>query len=450
MSNLITQIENAEQRFEKAKSEWASNLESLQVMERGEEIDWQLLDDPSRLKARLERLGCFTEADAVGNHGPVDFNPLERILDTNELTGVEFLERGLVAARAVARVQIRDSRQRVIGHGTGTMVSSRLFMTNNHVLSDARAASFSTIQFDYLSGVSGDREPVSFRLMPGEFFVTNETLDFSVIAVESVNASGDIVESRGWSPLIPVSGKATVGERVNIVQHPGGERMQVAVRDNRVINVVDSFLHYRADTRPGSSGSPVFNEQWEMAALHHAGKPKRDSMGRILLVDGTPYTGDPLQIPKIDWEANEGIRISEIVRHVASLRLSGARKAFWEQTTSLPPTTDVWSLFGSQATIPGETASNSSPANGVIPSVDANGNPSWLFRLSFGPVDTAPVPNTFTQSPPIQGSSVQIVDNNYADDGADASSTASDLIEQFRHTGPYYDETADTLSLIHI
>lgn len=446
MSNLISQIENAEQRFEKAMPVWSRNLETLQEMEQGADINWVALDEPARLKARLERLGRFIEADAVGNLGPVAFNPLERILDSNELTGVEFLERGLVAARAVARVQIRDSEQRVIGYGTGTMISSRLFITNNHVLRNAHTASISTIQFDYISGLNGDRDPISFRLVPAEFFITNETLDFSIIAVEQLSSTGVAVESRGWSPLIPISGKATVGERVNIIQHPGGERMQVAIRDNKVINVVDSFLHYRADTQPGSSGSPVFNEQWEMAALHHAGKPKRDSMGRILLVDGTLFNGDREQISKIDWEANEGIRISEIVRHVASLHLSGVKKALWEQTISPPPITDVWSLSGSHRMESGEAKSGSRPANGVYHDLDENGHPSWLFRLSFAPVDTAPIPPASAQLPSSTANTVQIVDQNSSGNVADASRSATDLIERFGHTGLYYDEAEDTLA----
>ena len=31
--------------------------------------------------------------------------------------------------------------------------------------------------------------------------------------------------------------------------------------------------HYSTDTEAGSSGSPVFNDQWEVVALHHSVKP---------------------------------------------------------------------------------------------------------------------------------------------------------------------------------
>jgi V8-like Glu-specific endopeptidase len=32
-------------------------------------------------------------------------------------------------------------------------------------------------------------------------------------------------------------------------------------------------VQYTTDTLPGSSGSPVFNDNWEVVALHHAGGP---------------------------------------------------------------------------------------------------------------------------------------------------------------------------------
>jgi endonuclease G len=56
---------------------------------------------------------------------------------------------------------------------------------------------------------------------------------------------------------------------------------------------------------PGSSGSPVFNDQWEVIALHHWGEPT---------IMTTP---DGKELRK---DVNEGIRISAIVRALTTLR----------------------------------------------------------------------------------------------------------------------------------
>ncbi|RWK46883.1 MAG: peptidase, partial [Mesorhizobium sp.] len=52
------------------------------------------------------------------------------------------------------------------------------------------------------------------------------------------------------------------------------------------------------DTEPGSSGAPVFNDQWQVLALHHKAVPAPERTGK--------KTVAPV------WIANEGVRISAI------------------------------------------------------------------------------------------------------------------------------------------
>jgi endonuclease G len=76
-----------------------------------------------------------------------------------------------------------------------------------------------------------------------------------------------------------------------------------------------AWLHYTTDTQPGSSGPPVYKDQWYVAALHHAGIPEHDAHGNI-----------------IGWVANEGVRISKIMAHLnqAVTRLSKkGRRRTW-------------------------------------------------------------------------------------------------------------------------
>jgi len=62
------------------------------------------------------------------------------------------------------------------------------------------------------------------------------------------------------------------GDPVFIVQHPKGRQKEIVLRDNEVANngLFETVLRYRADSDYGSSGSPVFNANWELVALHHA------------------------------------------------------------------------------------------------------------------------------------------------------------------------------------
>lgn len=232
-------------------------------------------DAPNRVQAFLERRG-FTPGDAarairtsqrvstvsatesVGV--PEDFG-LERVMGTSDLMGIAFLELGLDVAKTVGRVWVDVSAGRAAGYGTGFLISPRLLMTNHHVLGDPGVASRSLVQFDYELDARGVEMPsATFRALPQVFHLASEALDYAVVAVEPAAADGTPLSRFGWNRLIAEEGKAIIGQWLNIVQHPDAGYKQLALRENELIDVVDAFLHYRTDTAPGSSGSPVYND----------------------------------------------------------------------------------------------------------------------------------------------------------------------------------------------
>ena len=80
------------------------------------------------------------------------------------------------------------------------------------------------------------------------------------------------------------------------------------------------MAHYTGDTKPGSSGSPVFSDAWEVIALHHSGVPDTNGAGDWLDVDGNVWdeATDP-EWEQIKWVANEGIRVSSLVARIRQL-----------------------------------------------------------------------------------------------------------------------------------
>ena len=168
------------------------------------------------------------------------------------------------------------------------------------MLPTLESAAASSAEFDFQDGVDGQplRSTV-LRLDPAAFWLEDRDLDFALVAVRAAPS----LASYGFNRLIEAEGKAIVGEFVTIVQHPRGERKQVALRDNRIVDVLERHLHYAADTEPGSSGSPVFNDQWEIVALHHASvrAPAHDELGGYV---------------------NEGVRVSRLVRFIRGRELS--------------------------------------------------------------------------------------------------------------------------------
>jgi endonuclease G len=271
-----------------------------------------------------------------GEDGAVDLADMptvERIIGTDNQLPVHFLSRGDVVQRAVARVEVPG------GFGSGSLVSDSLLLTNNHVIRTAEAAANSRARFNFQRDHAGVDAPADvYDLNPASFFYTNAALDFTVVRVRSkffpvrslqserLGEDGNTMPTAAthllpidtalidrvrlpqlswmfstpgarWGHLrLPSSGPSyAVNQYYNVIGHPRGRRKEVALQDNKVTNVFTNVVRYTTDTEPGSSGSPVFNNTWDLVALHYAAG-EQDSSG--------------------NWLSNEGIRADKIVANL--------------------------------------------------------------------------------------------------------------------------------------
>ena len=239
---------------------------------------------------------------------------LERIINGNDLDNINYLAKGIAASHPVCRIQLKDSGGNLVGYASGFLIGPGVLMTNHHVFGSKEDARNSLADFDYELDVNGNERPVThFAFRPDDLFYTNQELDYSVVAVAQKSADGarDISEW-GWLPLNGEPGKGDPGEYLTIIQHPSGEVKQVCVRENKLLKYMEHMVWYATDTLGGSSGSPVFNRFWQVVALHHSGVPRKNSKSQTLTKDGKVWDAS-MHESLIDWEANEGIRISVIV-----------------------------------------------------------------------------------------------------------------------------------------
>src|SRR5262245_8953974 len=253
-----------------------------------------------------------------------DPNGLERILGISDLCSINFLARGLEAAKAVARIRVRQSDGSGEWYGTGFLVAPGLLLTNHHVLSSADQAALAVAEFNFehdLHGVEAPRR--AYNLTPSRLFFTDSDLDCSFVEVAPRSFDGMPLAEFGHLPLMAVSGKAIDGEWVSMIQHPGGQPKQIAIRDSQIVTLtkedaanidLENFIHYTTDSEPGSSGSPVFNDQWQVVALHHRGVPDLNGKGQRLARDGKTIWKAEMGEKEKGWVANEGVRISAIYR----------------------------------------------------------------------------------------------------------------------------------------
>lgn len=228
----------------------------------------------------------------------------ERMIGKNNFIPVWFLERGATVQRAVARVVLTKpyttnghTFQPGTGWATGFMVSPGLFLTNNHVIHEKSFADKVRVQFNFQKEPAG-KEATTESYYPdaNDVFHTNPALDYTLVRLRPNQEEEEEPVEAGdkWGFIAlndsPVYGK---DQPYNIVQHPKGLRKQLSLQDNELDKLFSNVVRYRADTEPGSSGSPVLNNRWELVALHHAGGD-RDAQGT--------------------WLNNEGIRIDAVVK----------------------------------------------------------------------------------------------------------------------------------------
>jgi V8-like Glu-specific endopeptidase len=197
-----------------------------------------------------------------GRETPADV--LEKIIGENTLRPISFLQQGLQVARSVGyiRIPINQGRFRA---GTGLLVADDLLLTNNHVLPSSNLLSNTIICFNYEENFLGEPQSIDeYRAKLNGIFHTSQSLDYTLVQLD-----GEPGKKWGCLPLLPQS--ISSGSRVNIIQHPWGQPKQISLQNNFVQYVGGNVVQYITSTLEGSSGSPVFNDAWEVVALHHAG-----------------------------------------------------------------------------------------------------------------------------------------------------------------------------------
>lgn len=251
---------------------------------------------------------------------PTDF-AYERAIGKNDSVYSNFVELIMDTKEKVGRILVKKNNS-LVGYATGFMVSPRLMLTNWHVFQTASDAQTSEFQFGYEFDAYGrEKASTAFSFRPDDFFYSNKELDYCLVAVSPVSRDAAVELSKyGYLYLDPEKGKLgeVNKEFVNIIHHPDGDLKQLSIRENLFTKITPTTIWYETDTAQGSSGAPVFNDQWQVVALHHSGIPAKNEKGEYIDKYGNPvpYIGGKIQESKINWISNEGIRVSAILEDI--------------------------------------------------------------------------------------------------------------------------------------
>jgi hypothetical protein len=242
-------------------------------------IAYELCRDPQQLAELAMRYQIPQRPAAGAEHGPeIDwrgppdvelqgwFRPEPDLLD------VGFLQRAMDRARSVCRVEVGATNIT----GTGVMIDTDLVLTNFHVLAKSmddleKAAATTRLRFGAFTAKGGDEKA-------GQVLSLNAAKPIVASSPESAHDFVLLCADRRTGELTDIEpapfalSKPAARSGVNILQHPGGKAMMLAISSSGVTGAYPDagYLQYVSRTAPGSSGGPCFDDDWNIVAVHHA------------------------------------------------------------------------------------------------------------------------------------------------------------------------------------
>jgi V8-like Glu-specific endopeptidase len=94
-------------------------------------------------------------------------------------------------------------------------------------------------------------------------------LDFVLLQVEDKIVADDALSPAPLADDVPPLKSA-----LNLLHHPGKDTMKLSTSADGVTGVYSDrgLIQYATKAVGGSSGSPCFNDEWKVVALHHAAR----------------------------------------------------------------------------------------------------------------------------------------------------------------------------------
>jgi len=197
---------------------------------------------------------------------------LQRILGTDRYQGLTWYRTGLQRCRAVARVQTGNDE----GIGTGFLVAGSdlhpdlpplVLITNGHVVPEGLNPVEAVVAFHGLDDDPGPR--ARFRVARQWWYRPSAGSELDTAILELDGYPDGVIPMPLAAALPP---KPLRNRRAYVIGHPRGlTQPQFSLQDNLLLDYDQRVVHYRSPTERGSSGSPVFDNHWQLIGLHHAG-----------------------------------------------------------------------------------------------------------------------------------------------------------------------------------
>jgi hypothetical protein len=200
-----------------------------------------------------------------------------------------WLKTGLTQARRVGRVDIKsEDHSNPLGSGfllEGSLLGQAfkglpIFLTCKHVIEATSPSGDVTILFEAMLADQSPRVTAKCH----HVLIDSPTDDLNYALLLLDRWPGTVAD------LLLAPRAPQPGAKIFVISYPLGRGLSMALDDNEVVSHEQAgrsiggrpfeahHFFYRAPTEPGSSGGPVFNESWELVAVH-IGRSKGSNYG---------------------------------------------------------------------------------------------------------------------------------------------------------------------------
>jgi hypothetical protein len=207
-----------------------------------------------------------------------------------------WLRSGLRAAEAVGRIETaRDEPLAtgflIAGDQLGEQFAGQpIFLTVDYAFNEIAGRTADHVVFEGLYDDPTAAADVGIR----DVLWSSQELHAAVCLLDGRPGAIDGLRA---APLRPTPG-AEGYTRAWVVGYPKGLSLAMGLEDNEVIALEGPMMHYRTATEPGSGGSPVFNDYWEVVAIHVLGRVDKGYNAGTLLDVVLEEARDALRLKK--------------------------------------------------------------------------------------------------------------------------------------------------------
>ena len=172
--------------------------------------------------------------------------------------------KALIARNAVGRIESPQNT----GIGTGVLVAQNLLLTCNHIFTKTRVEK-AWVTFGYKSDSYSTPDIFELDL---NFIANHNQLDFALIRLHP---------NPSLKPIRPVNVGLDSGQKIRLIHHPMGQPVVISGL-GQIVRVGQDYIDHNLNTDKGSSGAPIFNDAWELVAIHRGnpgvGRPTKGTM----------------------------------------------------------------------------------------------------------------------------------------------------------------------------